>query len=436
MTPLNSWGFHPGPVQHGQPIYWPNEIAKAISHLSDEHATSLPFGNGRSYGDSCLASSNKVLHLKHLNKFLSADWETGIICAEAGVTLDEILRLSVPNGWFLPVTPGTKFATLGGAIANDVHGKNHHVRGTFGKHVLTIEMFRSDVGLLRASPTENVGLFNATIGGLGLTGIISHACLQLIPIKSSYIDVTTERFGNLSEFLELSDELDQNYDYSVAWIDCLAKGKNIGRGIFDAGNHSAVGDLDPFDKKKKSVPITPPISLINSFTVKAFNAVYYNKAFPERKYSVQHYEPFFYPLDGINHWNRLYGARGFQQFQCVIPTQQAEATITDILGRISHHQHGSFLAVLKRCGNIGSPGILSFPIEGVSLALDFANNARSKPLFKELDSLVCEAGGRLYPAKDAHMSSEFFQQSYPNWQTIERYRDPTLLSKFWERVTK
>ena len=436
MPHLNSWGRHPGPAQHSTPIHWEKELATASNNLTSDQLTSLPFGNGRSYGDSCLASSNSVLHLRHLNNFISVDWNTGIISAQAGVTLEEILQISVPRGWFLPVTPGTKFVTLGGALANDVHGKNHHVRGTFGCHVLDFDLYRSDRGMITVSASSESELFAATIGGLGLTGVITRVRLQLVRINSSYIDVTTERFGSLSEFIELSNELDPTHEYAVAWIDCLAKGQNIGRGIYDAGNHSRVGNLDALKGKKRNIPITPPISLINSFSVKAFNSLYYNKSFPERKHSIQHFDPFFYPLDGINHWNRLYGPRGFQQYQCIIPTAQAPEAIREILTRIAHHKHGSFLAVLKRCGNQASPGLLSFPQEGISLALDFANNARSKPLFNELDAIIGEAKGRLYPAKDAHMPASLFQNSYPQWQTLEKLRDPNLLSKFWERVTK
>lgn len=436
MKLLNSWGRHPGPAQHSTPIFWEKELVTASKKILDEQQTTLPFGNGRSYGDSCLASSNKVLHMRQLKNFVSADWELGVISAQAGVTLDEILRLCVPKGWFLPVTPGTKFITLGGALANDVHGKNHHVKGTFGCHVLDFDLHRSDRGTLTVSPDNDPELFAGTIGGLGLTGVITRISLKLIRINSSYIDVTSERFSNLSEFISLSDELDPTHDYAVAWVDCLAKGANLGRGIYDAGNHSQVGNLDTLNSKKKSVPITPPVSMINALTVKVFNSFYYNKAFPERKNSIQHFDPFFYPLDGINNWNRLYGARGFQQYQCVIPTPNAEDGISEILKRIAHHKHGSFLAVIKRCGGQRSPGLLSFPLEGISLALDFANNARSKQLFKELDAIVDEACGRLYPAKDAQMSASLFQKGYPQWQTVEKLRDPTLLSKFWKRVTQ
>lgn len=436
MPYLNSWGLHPGPSQHNKSIRWTNDIADAFDKLSHDELTSLPFGNGRSYGDSCLASSNFVLHLRPLNNFISADWSHGIISAQAGVTLEEVLRLSIPNGWFLPVTPGTKFVTLGGAIANDVHGKNHHMRGTFGSHVLDFDLVRSDRGPMTVSPNSESELFSATIGGLGLTGIITRVTVKLVPITSSSIDVTTERFGNLEEFIELSNELDSTHEYGVAWLDCLAKNHNLGRGIYDAGNHSKLGNLELINNKKKSIPFTPPISLINSLSVPAFNALYYNRAFPERKYSIQHYDPFFYPLDGINNWNRLYGARGFQQYQCVIPLEQSADAITQILKRIAHHKHGSFLAVLKRCGSHKSPGLLSFPIEGISLALDFANNSKSKPLFRELDTIVSDANGRLYPAKDAHMPASLFQKSYPEWHTVEKLRDPRLLSKFWERVTK
>jgi len=431
-----SWGLYPNSPQVSHPIFWQNELESCWSSLVKNSGTTLPFGNGRSYGDSCLATSCDVIHTKTLNRFIRADWQNGIIVAEAGVTLGEILRVSIPNGWFLSVTPGTQFATLGGAIANDVHGKNHHRRGTFGNHVVQFNLNRTGEGGVICSSTENKELFSATIGGLGLTGVVTSAEIKLIPIKSRQIVSTMVRFNNLSEFFSLSEELDSQHEYSVAWIDCLAKDEQSGRGVFIVGDHSDYGDLELSDLSKLAVPFTPPISLINPLTLKVFNDLYWRKHPKERTVLTSDFEPFFYPLDGINNWNRVYGKKGFQQYQCVIPENNAYDAMTELLATISDSGQGSFLAVMKRCGYIESPGLLSFPLPGISLALDFPmNDYLESHLFTKLDQIVSQAGGRLYPAKDAHMSAETFQSAYSNWELLESYRDPSLQSQFWKRVT-
>jgi FAD/FMN-containing dehydrogenase len=382
-----------------------------------------------------LAASDNVLHTRQLNRFISADWENGIIIAEAGVTLEEILMLAIPQGWFLPVTPGTKYVTLGGAVANDVHGKNHHVRGTFGCHVLRFSLIRSDTSPVVCSSTQNPALFAATVGGLGVTGIIEWVELKLMPIQSSMVDVTTVRFGSLVEFFDLSREFDACHEYTVAWVDCLAQGAAAGRGVFMAGNHASNGTLEISNKRKVTVPFTPPISAINPLTLRAFNLAYYYSHQAEQQKTQVSYDPFFYPLDGVLQWNRIYGSKGFQQYQCVIPDKQAETAMQSILDTIAATGSGSFLAVMKRCGQLTSPGLLSFPAPGISLALDFPQqDTLNSKLFPRLDALVREAGGRLYPAKDAHMSSENFRYFYPLWEQVEQLRDPALLSRFWQRV--
>lgn len=432
---LFSWGMNPQIPQFGHPVEWISEMEGVLGGLVKTHESTLPYGNGRSYGDSCLAISNNVLTMRTLNRFVSADWGAGLIVAEAGVTLEEILSVSIPKGWFLPVTPGTKFVTLGGAIANDVHGKNHHVRGTFGCHIEKLGLVRSDLKYLECSPNINNEIFNATIGGLGLTGVITWAQLQLIPIESSLINARSIRFDSLSEFISLSNQLDSDHEYSVAWVDCAAKGKSIGRGVYMVGDHCASGDLTVNVKAKLNVPFTPPFTCINQLTLNIFNSAYFYKH-KRNAYSVVGYDPFFYPLDGINNWNRIYGARGFQQYQCVIPESQAEDAIFEMLKIISASGKGSFLAVLKRCGYISSPGLLSFPMPGISLALDFAQSSFiDSVLFPLLDKIIKSAGGRLYPAKDAHMSAQDFQFFYPNWLKLEQIRDPGINSHFWRRVT-
>lgn len=433
---LYSWGRYPHFTQVAHGCAWQSELPEHFSQIVDSHATTLPFGNGRSYGDSCLASSDHVLHMGGLDRFLAADWQRGIIRVEVGITLAQILAASIPQGWFLPVTPGTQFATVGGAIANDVHGKNHHVRGTFGNHVLRFGLLRHGEQTLTCSLTENPELFTASIGGLGLTGVIVWAEIQLMPIATSQIDGTTVRFGDLADFFALSAELDHQHEYSVAWIDCLAKGADTGRGVFFVGDHARYGSLEVDKRSRLSVPLTPPVSLINNLTLQAFNSTYWRVHPGERRPTRSAYAPFFYPLDRILHWNRIYGRKGFQQYQCVIPDACAEVAMAELLGAIAEAGQGSFLAVLKRCGDIPSPGLLSFPMPGTSLALDFPHgNDLINQLFPTLDAIVRAAGGRLYPAKDAHMSGSDFRQAYPAWEQLEALRDPTLMSRFWKRVT-
>lgn len=432
---LHSWGHYPFCKQHSRLLHWRDEVSSTLNTLRLSNKTTLAFGKGRSYGDSCHAASQFVLETKNLDKWISADWEKGIITAESGVTLENILQLAIPQGWFLPVTPGTQFVTLGGAIANDVHGKNHHVRGTFGLHVVEFGLARSDRIFMKCSKEENSDFFSATIGGLGLTGIITWVKLQLMPIQSSLIDVMQIRFNNIHEFFSLSSELDHSYEYSVAWIDCLAKKNALGRGILSVGNHTKNGVLRTSNKRKFKVPFTPAVSLMNNLSVKIFNQLYF-AAHSNKKYSID-YDTFFYPLDSILDWNKIYGPKGFQQYQCVIPLNHAEAVLKDILNAITNSNKGSFLSVMKRCGNIKSPGLLSFPIPGISFALDFSENySHHQKLFEYLDAIVHETGGRLYPAKDAHMAGNDFRKAYPHWQQLELMRDPALLSTFWKRVTQ
>ncbi len=433
---LTSWGNYPPYPQSGTPCHWRGDIQQAVTDMATQHGTLLAFGNGRSYGDSCLAASGHVLHMRALNRLIAANWDTGLIRAEAGVTLGEILAISIPKGWFLPVTPGTKFVTLGGALANDVHGKNHHIRGTFGCHVPRFGLFRSDRGQLTCARHENAELYAATIGGLGLTGIVDWVELQLTPIKSSLIETTQIRFGSLDAFFDLSVELDSKYEFVASWIDCLAKGKSAGRGIYLAGNHAEEGPLTLANVSELRVPFTPPVSMINRLSLRLLNKVYYGMHRANRHDIRVDYDPFFYPLDRLLNWNRIYGPIGFQQYQCAIPDASAAAAIRELLGAIAATHSGSCLAVLKRFGKVASPGLLSFPLPGATLALDFPHQAeKTANLFAKLDAIVREAGGRLYPAKDAHMSGSDFQASYPGWERLEALRDPVISSRFWRRAT-
>lgn len=435
MAKFLSWGRYPHKPQTVVSINWPDETQAMLAELKP--STTLAVGYGRSYGDSCLAVSNQVFAISGMDRLLAADWQSGRVFAQAGLSLANLIKVVMPHGWFPCVTPGTKFVSLGGAVANDVHGKNHHVMGTFGQHVKKLLLYRSDLGLVECSADNNPELFRATIGGLGLTGVILAVELQLRNIKSSNIQQQSIRFGSLDEFFQLSKQHDSTNEYTVAWVDCLASGKQAGRGHFIAGNHCEDGSLECSRSGNLKMPIDPPVSLVNSLSLRAFNTLYYHR---QRQVSVKNvvgYEPFFYPLDGIQQWNRLYGRKGFQQYQCVVPQANAQEVIRNVMREVSLSGTGSFLAVLKQCGGIVSPGLLSFPMPGTSLALDFPQHDQvNTRLFKKLDCLVHEAGGRLYPAKDAHMEALHFQQAYPAWQKIETLRDPQLMSHFWQRVTQ
>lgn len=439
-----SWGMYPYQRQSVHEFSWISDIEPKLTRLAETCEQGyLPYGLGRSYGDSCLATGGQLLGMSKLNRFISFDRSTGILRAEAGVTLQQITSCCLPQGWFLPVTPGTQFVTLGGAVANDVHGKNHHVRGTFCHHVKGLGLYRSDLGYVECyNNSDPHGLLPVTFSGLGLSGIILWVEIQLMPVTSVNIDSHTIKFSNIDEFFNLSDQYDHQHEYSVAWIDCQAKGGQLGRGLFTYGDHSEGSLLSRERLQLKSgvklkVPITPPVSLVNSLTLKLFNELYYHRQRQRQVFNCTYFESFFYPLDAIENWNRIYGRKGFQQYQCVIPEIDAAAVMKDILKEVTNSGNGSFLAVMKRCGEKESPGLLSFPMKGLSLALDFPQREQSlRQLFLKLDKLVAEAKGRLYPAKDAHMSAEFFQASYPQWQKIEQRRDPVLKSSFWSRVSQ
>jgi len=405
--------------------------------LPKTEAQMLPYGNGRSYGDSCLNGDGVLLQARGLDRFIRFDPVEGRIACEAGVLLAEILEVVIPAGWFLPVTPGTKFVTVGGAIANDVHGKNHHRVGTFGCHVLEFELLRSDGTRLTCSRTENAGWFGATIGGLGLTGLITWADLQLKRIDSVWIDRESVQFFGLDSFFDWSTASDRDYEYTVAWVDCASSGKALGRGIFFRGNHARKDSppARPRGKKLLGLPLTPPVSLVNNATVRVFNALYYRRAKAVPSASRQHYDAFFYPLDRIDAWNRIYGPKGLLQYQCVVPLADARAVLREALLRIGSAGTGSFLAVLKLFGAQSSPGIMSFPRPGATLALDFPNHGTDVfRLLDELDGLVSEAGGAVYPAKDARMAATRFRRYFPRWEEFSNFVDPRFSSSLWRRV--
>ncbi|EIJ41610.1 FAD/FMN-dependent dehydrogenase [Beggiatoa alba B18LD] len=433
MTTYQSWGRYPSTEQTIFPVQWASDNIPVLARKPV-----LAYGKGRSYGDVCLNDKGILLDTRYLNHFIQFDRTTGILRCESGVSLQEILQFIVPMGWFLPVTPGTQFVTLGGAIANDVHGKNHHIAGTFGCHVRQFELLRSDGQRLLCSKTNNSDWFGATIGGLGLTGLITWAEIQLIPMNNPFIQMESIKFHSIEEFLALSKASEKDYIYTVAWLDCLQEKRS--RGLFMQGNHAPpLFDQEPAPKKLSkwlSVPLDMPNFVLNHASVKAFNFLYFNKQVPEVTRGVSHYLPFFYPLDSVQRWNRIYGKRGFFQYQCVV-SENDPHVIKSILAEIAKSGEGSFLSVIKIFGKIPSAGLLSFPRAGITLALDFANKGdATHKLFARLDAIVREDGGRLYPAKDARMAGSDFKHFYPEWERFQTFIDPHFSSSFWRRVTQ
>ncbi|MEP6939672.1 MAG: FAD-binding oxidoreductase [Rudaea sp.] len=422
-----SWGRYPRATQEIRRLHWRDE------RLPQGAGTLLPYGNGRSYGDVCLNDGGTLLAARGLDRYLAFDAEQGILRCEAGATFADILDLIVPRGWFLPVTPGTRFVTVGGAIANDVHGKNHHRAGTFGEHVRCFELLRSDGSRMECSPTQNAEWYTATIGGLGLTGLVTWAEFSLQRIAGPWMTTRTQRFASLDEFFALSATFEQDHDYVVAWVDCAAR-QSLGRGVLIGANHAHAGASGPTSARRlPGVPFTPPFSLINPLTLRAFNALYFRSA--REGDALSHYAPYFYPLDSIGDWNRIYGPRGFLQYQCVVPPAHARAVTQELLGRIAASGSGSFLAVLKVFSERRPAGILSFPRAGTTLALDFPNGgAATFALLDRLDAIVAAAGGAVYPAKDARMRGERFRQYFPRWQEMLARVDPRFSSGFWRRV--
>ncbi len=427
-----SWGRYPQVHHHRvRNVYWTDELPGILRQESAGSA--LAFGLGRSYGDSCLNDGRTLIDCSHLNRILNFDRERGRLCCEAGTSLADILEVAIPHGWFLPVTPGTKFVTVGGAIANDVHGKNHHRAGTFGRHVRQVALYRADSGTVLCGPERHEDLFRATVGGLGLTGIITWAEVQLRPIEGTLIEVESIPFSSLEEFVSLSDSSDADFEYTVAWVDCLSG--DATRGIFMRGNHSPIPQREWGANHGRQVPFTFPEWALNPLTVKLFNTFYYQRNSHKRPTALAPCDSFFYPLDSIGRWNLIYGKRGLLQYQCVIPEASFDI-LQQVLAAIGASGLGSFLAVLKRFGSMASPGMLSFPRPGYTLALDFPmRGEKTLALMSALDELVTSAGGALYPAKDARMSAAMFEQSFPHWREFVPYIDPNLSSSFWRRVT-
>jgi FAD/FMN-containing dehydrogenase len=395
----------------------------------------LARGLGRSYGDSCLNNDHVVIDTSKMSSLLEFDEHTGVLRAEAGLSLAQILEFSVPKGWFIPVSPGTKFVTLGGAVANDVHGKNHHLAGTFGCHVRGLGLLRSSGEFLECSPNQNRELFCATVAGLGLTGLITWVEIQMIRIASPFLTTRYTRFQNLDEYFQLCEQEEKEFEYTVAWVDCTSEGPRLGRGIFMAGNFTNANRKTPTSARSITFPFEAPSWFLNSFAVRSFNTLYYNQQLRRVKESIRHYEPFFYPLDRVLEWNRMYGQRGFFQYQLVVPLTDGGRAIKEVFKRVARSKRASFLAVLKTFGAMQSPGMLSFPRPGFTLVLDFPNDgAKTFELMNSLDEIVRSVGGAINPSKDARMPQDLFEAAYPRLAEFERYIDPRFSSSFWRRV--
>ena len=423
---LNSWGMYP--QVENSVFKFSNK--KVLEEIVKEKSNLIAYGNGRSYGDSALAKN--IVNVKPYNYFLDFDETKGLLTVQAGVLLSEILESFVPRGWFLKVTPGTKLITIGGAIASDVHGKNHHVEGCFSECVESFNIMLADGSVVNCSKEETPELFLATCGGMGLTGVILDAKIYLKKINSKYIDQTTIKTKNLRETFDAFEEYSSS-PYSVAWIDCLAKGDEIGKCLLMVGDFKDDGDLSYKRKGGVSIPFNFPSFALNNYTVRAFNWLYYGKVTKRVSRQKVDIDTFFYPLDAIGNWNRIYGKGGFTQYQCILPKEISYEGLKEILRTISDSGKGSFLAVVKLYGK-ENPNYLSFPIEGYSLALDFKIEKGLFELLEELDKIVLKYKGRIYLTKDVSVSKETFEQGYPDIEKFRAYREENKMNKKFESL--
>ncbi len=430
MKPISAWGRLSA---HPHRVISLRDPSSARAFICNGPHPGVAYGMGRSYGDVGLNPEGTIWMTTELDHFVAFDDATGRLVCEAGVLLRDIQRLVIPRGWILPVTPGTQLVTVGGAIANDVHGKNHHVHGSFGDHVMSLEIIRTNGESIRCGPDEQTDWFAATVGGLGLTGVIVQAEIQLNRVAGPWLTTETVPYANLDEFFLLADDSEAHWEHTVSWIDCISKGG--GRGVFMRGNSTDVGCRPAPNGRKLTVPIVPPVSLVNRLSLRPFNIAYYHLKKWRAGKAVSHYESFFYPLDNLLEWNRMYGPKGFFQYQSVVPREVGQDAVQAMLKEIARSGDGSFLAVLKTFGNRRSVGMMSFPQPGVTLALDFPNHdERTYKLMERLDAIVREAEGRLYLAKDARMPRGLFEAGYPRLSEFMKYRDPGISSGLSRRL--
>lgn len=419
-TGPESWGRYPRVAQEARPLAWADDPLPSGAPV-------LAYGMGRSYGDSCLNADGPVLLTRALRRFLSFDADAGVLRAEAGTSLGEVTELALGKGWLPPVLPGTQFVTLGGAVANDIHGKNHHRAGAFGRYVRALGLRRSDGSVHTLHPGEP--LFEATVAGLGLTGLITWVELQLERVPSGWVEAEAVRFRSLEELEALDDVARATHAYTVAWIDGLARGRSLGRGVYFRGNLAEGPATPPRRPTPRNVPLEAPEFLLSPFLLRAFNALYDHLPRGRSRASVW---TFFHPLDALGGWNRLYGRRGFFQHQSVVPDLEG---VRALLALTSTRGQGAFLSVLKRFGSLSSPGMLSFPRPGWTLALDVPNRGEETLAYlDEMDAVVRTYGGAIYPAKDARMSGETFRLGTPRLDEFAAFVDPGFGSRFWARV--
>lgn len=429
MVAVSSWG-RLGSWEHKVlTLYDRHRVAQQLKGSR----SGIAHGMGRSYGDVCLNPDGVLWKTTGLDRFISLDEEAGRLICEAGMLLRDIQQLVIPRGWILPVTPGTQLVTVGGAIANDVHGKNHHMFGSFGDHVQGIKLVRTDATTIECGPSINTEWFSATVGGFGLTGVITEVEIQLRKVVGQWLNTETLPYANLDEFFCLADDSEAGWEHTVSWIDCIS-GKEA-RGIFMRANPANFTDHAELKSRQRTMPFVPPISLVNALTLRSFNMAYFNLKKWQAGSDIVFYESFLYPLDNLLEWNRMYGPRGFFQYQSVVPRMNGRDAIQAMLGEITRSGEGSFLTVLKTFGNRQSVGMMSFPQPGVTLALDFPNKGSSTlRLFERLDAIVREAGGRIYLAKDARMPRDLFEAGYPRLADFLQYRDPGLSSALSRRL--
>jgi FAD/FMN-containing dehydrogenase len=428
MVRVSSWGRLDSHEHDLVPLSDRDQAVRAVAG-----GRGLAQGNARSYGDVCLNPDGRLWRMTGLDRFIAFDRASGRLRCEAGVLLRDIQRMSIAHGWLLPVTPGTQMITVGGAIANDVHGKNHHVLGSFGDHVLGLRLARTDGRVIDCGPDREGDWFAATIGGMGLTGVIVEAELQLRRVAGPWLVTDTVPYRNLDEFFQLADTSETGWEQTVSWVDCLS---GIGRGLFFRANLAEIPDrIAQSGRKPKRVPFVPPVSLVNGLSLRAFNEAYFRANTLKAGYAVAHFEKYTYPLDNLHDWNRMYGPRGFYQYQSVVPRAAGRAAIEAMLAAIKASGQGSFLAVLKTFGDRAGRGMMSFPRPGVTLALDFPNRgASTAALFERLDAIVRDAGGRIYAAKDARMPRDLFESGYPRLAEFLQYRDPGISSAMSRRL--
>jgi len=436
LVPVQSWGRLSHELHHWIALTDEDTAAARIAN----NTPGIARGAGRSYGDVALNPGGTLWSARGLDRYVRFGDATGLLTVQAGALLRDIQRTFIPRGWMLPVTPGTQIVTVGGAIANDVHGKNHHVAGTFGHHVRRIQLLRTDGQVLELTPDATPQAFAATVGGLGLTGIILAADLQLASTNGPWLDTETLPFVTLTDFFALAQTSErEGWPYTVAWIDCLSAraGQGVLRGIFERAKpcEDACTDRPLPHPHELRMPVTPPVSLVNKPSLRLFNTAYFHLNRIKAGRAIRHYEKFLYPLDHIHDWNRMYGPRGFYQYQCVVPGSDSQAPIAAMLSAIATSGEGSFLAVLKVQGNITPVGMLSFAHPGVTLALDFPNQGdRTLRLFERLDAIVADAHGRIYLAKDARWPRARFEAAYTHLSEFLPHRDPGISSAMSRRL--